>query len=363
MATPSSSEALDVPTPSPSDAALDDDEPSGPTEPSDDTGADPDTPTVLLAVDELAVWVEERSGREFTSPATVMFQDSATVTQEAVERAISVDLWNLWSTLGLVEPTDSRRVAATALLETGKGSCCPARVILGENEFETAFVTVHELAHALDWERVQQRPSLHAIPPLLAAVEGNAHRLAVLWATENGVDEASIERVTSVLPDTQDQRIPTAVRRILTYPYEEGLRFVETIHAERGEAGILDAFDRPPNGAEVLNPQRWLENAQWPVVAAPTELLDAAPSNGGQLGAFMLSLMIEPHVGQAQAHGLVDSWLGDSYVITNSVEQSCVAVRIVVREPEDAAALSAALRNAGGFVDTTGATINFTRCT
>lgn len=322
-----------------------------------------DEARTLPTVGELGAWLVEQTGRNFTSPATITFTGAGQPTQEAVENVISVDTWSLWATLGLVDRSDSRRVAALAWIEAGQGECCPARVVITSDPQRTAFVAVHELAHALDWELAQPVPSARLIPELLAIAEGNAQRLARRWALDYGMTPDQVDAAAAVFADTDDPRLPYAVRRILQYPYVEGLAFAEAVEAAHGEAGILDAFSRPPNGAEVLNPDRWFANHEWPEIDAPVELLDIDPTSGGHLGAFILSLMIEPVVGEASARALSDEWLADTYVIGHSTEQSCVAVRIVMRDEASATGVAKALRAAGGFTTSSASTVNFTRCT
>jgi len=278
-------------------------------------------------VSRLIRFIETTTGRSFPGqPPPIQFLQPSQLGASAVDELVPLRMWNLLQVSGLVSKGADRELAAQAWGETTRGQCCPVIVVDGHDRISNEIVIVHELTHFLDWPMVRHPSNREIVAPERAIVEGNAHRVAYAYA--DSLELADLAPPPAIFPPGDDPRMPSALQDIFEYPYDEGLDFTLALEARGGEQAILDAFERPPLGIEVLHPDLWFDQLDWITVATPRHLVLDPVSDEGQLGAFYLKLLLEPIVGSKDAHVLARGWRGDAYAMTTSPDRRCIGIVI-----------------------------------
>jgi len=336
-----------------------------------ESGPDPDSappasesldPEVLARLVEV---VEEAVGREFDRPPSVSITDGEELRAMVPDGSfVSDSLWEVLLGLGLVDTYDSQADADAARRDQLRGVCCPVTVIDTGDALFNEVVIVHELTHGLD-TRLGSGGSapVELLNPTMALIEGNAHRVAFDYADVLNQDGANIPPPPNLFPPEGDPRVPTAVQRILEFPYREGRTFAVALAEQGGEAAIVKAFEQPPASTEqIMNPDAYLQGDAPVIVSAPTLPDDATVSQQGTIGAFLLSLVAEPVVGAEEAVELALAWRGDAYHVYELDGQRCLAATIEFDSADDAEVAAEALAAGDVEVTTERDTVRATRC-
>jgi len=310
----------------------------------------------------LGRFVESTTGRRFAAGTPpVSFLQPSHLGTSSVEELLPAKLWNLLQVSGLVDDAADRELAAQAWNETARGQYCPVVVVDGHDRVSNEIIIVHEMTHALDWPMIRRPSDREIVAPERAIVEGNAHRLAYLYA--NTLVDADFVEAPGLFADINDPRMPETLRAIFEYPYDQGKQFVEAVAARGGEDAVVDAFTRPPVAVEVLDPDLWFEQVDFELVPTPTHLVLDPISEQGQLGAFHLQLMLELSLDPVKARQLATKWRGDAYAFTATRDRHCIAIAITTSTPTAArqvAAELAAIPEASATAS--GQKVEFSRC-
>ncbi len=324
--------------------------------------SEPLDPEVL---DRLVDVVETAVGREFNDPPTVSIADSDAL-QDTVPDGffVSEGLWDLLLALGLVDDDDSRADADAARRDQLRGFCCPVTVVDTGDPLFNEVVIVHELTHGLDADLGSSgSASVEVINPVVALVEGNAHRVAFEYAELLNQSGADIPPPPSLFPPEGDPRVPPAVQQILEFPYRQGREFAVALAEQGGETAIIEAFQQPPSSTEqIMNPAAYLNGDNPANVAAPNLPGGATLAQQGTIGAFLLSLVFEPVFGAKNAIDLAQAWDGDAYILYQSDNQRCLAATISFDNPRYAEQAAEALMTAGLQVTAEQRTLQATGC-
>lgn len=112
---------------------------------------------------------------------------------------------------------------------------------------------------------------------------------------------------------------PILLRESLTFPYREGLGFVQAMLKAGGKKrAYADVLKDPPhNSHDILHPQDYLEHKPSPVMHMPD--LSAALGKDyekydvGSIGEFDLSILFKQFSDERSVHELVSAWKGGMY--------------------------------------------------
>jgi len=312
---------------------------------------------------ELVAFIETQTGQKFESTPDIQVIEAARLRAE-VPIGVFVDegLWDLLLALGLVSRSDSRLAADAVRAEQVRGRCCPiAMRLTGDRDFDDV-VLVHELSHALDGPIVQGIiGAFEAVSPLQALVEGNAHRIAFVYADVLESRGADLPDPPAVFDPDGDVRLPAPVQQILEFPYDEGRVFAAALAERSGESGITKAFSRPPATSEqILNVDAYLNDERGHDVLAPEPPLGSTVRYSSTLGAFATMLLVESNLDADAALGLARTWAGDTYVLSDLDEQICISATIQFDSEADALQFA----EAASFDDMTqtGSQVTFANC-
>lgn len=314
----------------------------------------------------LTTYVERHTGRVFPSAQQIDIVEADGFRSGIPEGVfVNTDLWDLLLTLGLVSPTDDRLAADAVRRESVRGVCCPLILVDDGEPLFNEVVIVHELTHGIDPELIDTPGfgSEELIAPARALLEGNAHRIAFNYATQLNNLGADLPGPPSIFDPGGDARLPVAVQQILEFAYDEGHRFAVELAGTGGEAAIFDAFADPPSTSEqILDVEAYLAGEDGESVARPTSPAGAEVLQSGVIGAFVLSLLVEPELGTERAQALARTWAGDSYVLYEQREEICIDARIVFDQVADAELLVASLQPMSGTVVVDESMVSFANC-
>jgi hypothetical protein len=213
-------------------------------------------------------------------------------------------------------------------------------------------VYAHEYVHALQ----DQAYDLDALDPgdanddaslaFSSLVEGDATLTMQLYTLEfldsNELYEALAESM-NVESEVVDNAPPAIVAQ-MTFPYEAGLAFAQTLYQEGGFAAIDGAFADPPQSTEqILHPERYLAGERPEMVSLPplTDTLGAGWDyvDGNVLGEFGLQLYLDEYLDDPVAAAAAEGWGGDWYAVHTNLETGgLVMVLKVVWDQESEAA-------------------------
>ena len=118
---------------------------------------------------------------------------------------------------------------------------------------------------------------------------------------------------------------------IQTFTYGGGASLVQRMVREGGWARVADAFDDPPDSCEqVLHPEKYLDQRDWPVALEPA-LPEALASEGWSvryretLGEVMVRAIVESAVDEETAIRASIGWDGDRVVLFGREDERAVA--------------------------------------
>jgi hypothetical protein len=225
--------------------------------------------------------VEEVCGTKFVKPPTVRVSRAAEV-EEILRREVRPQL----AATGQLEQLDEFARAASRMLlakfepETRVIHVIPATAqtiaaalslpaLQGEDVLRV--ILAHEATHALDFERfplveaTHAQASSEALQALNAVIEGHAQFAARRVAQRLGIAAAFDDYTRAILAlppglDAATRLFLEAQNAVVGFAYLQGHRFVEAVHAARGDEGVREAFRRPPTRLrEVERPAEWLD--------------------------------------------------------------------------------------------------------
>ena len=335
--------------------------------------ADPGAQAAVIAViPELEAFVEHARGLKFLSPVKVSVVDAATF-RRIYDQGGTTDAG------GPGTQTGTLRVLGLIQGGGGSGGGSDADSVDGFYDSDTKElvvrgtrptpfvrqVLVHELTHALDDQHFGLDPPMPDDEASLAydaLVEGDAtsveYRYVDSLSPEEQQEAAAEEDAAyakSASGSGSDASDPLVA--LDDFPYDIGPDFIDALVADGGQARVDTAFGHPPTtSAEVLHPERYLSGrgrAPVPEVASDAKVVDE-----GVLGEFLLQLVLEETVPEAEAMRAATGWAGDHYVAWRSGRRTCVRATVVLDSDTDAAELASMLRR--WAADHRGATVEGT---
>ena len=239
----------------------------------------------------------------------------------------------LYRALGLLEPGEDlgvifERFLSTQVLgfyrSTDRSLYVVSDAAFGPLQELTA---AHEYTHALQdatFDLDHLRPSGHDQGDLalavLALVEGDATLAMTQWAVQDLTPEELAELFEQLQDPIAEQALadaPAIVRETQTFPYTNGLQFVQEAWLETGWSGVDRLWETPPSTAEqILHPEKYAAREEAIAVELP-ETLPAALGEGWRLaladthGELVTRIWLEQVWEAAPAADAAAGWGGD----------------------------------------------------
>ncbi len=297
---------------------------------------------------EAVAFVETTRGRAFKSfPVIEIIDESEFHERLSVDWATFDELepdidFEAWQVLGLVDPDirpgeDFLPGSTAGVLGVYLSYKEELWVRAGDLGLLAQSVLVHELAHAHDdqWFNLERLDfamvTSDRASSISAAIEGNAMRVEDMWRatlSEADQDAVSDQEFNSLTPEeiAELDAYPEALVAVQSWPYDEGLSFVEWVAEEGGEAAVDEMLKRPPLTTEqVFHADAWRDREEARFPSAPK--IEYEAKGEGVLGELVLSMLL----GQEAAEG----WGGDAFVLYEHNDQRCVALSIVADSEVD----------------------------
>lgn len=237
--------------------------------------------------------------------------------------------------LGLIPPDTNLDAALDAVYNASIGGFYDPKtkelfaVGDGGDDFDafTKWTIVHEMTHALTDQVFNYGPATIALDEAdrgeeyfaySALLEGDASLTQRLWSEKHLSSE---ERLAAILGGAGGDvgglaRVPRYVIESLFFPYEEGLAFVQGLHAGGGFAAVDAAYRSPPTSSEhILHPETYRAGQTWVPPAVPDVAAAASctPVRAGTLGQYDMRELLDLHLSAGDAGRAAEGWNGDSY--------------------------------------------------
>lgn len=207
------------------------------------------------------------------------------------------------------------------------------------------YTYAHEYTHALqqgafDIHGAVQRlgDDTEASTAFTALVEGDAVITSGIYARRH-LDLREISRQLSQMDAGSAAPFPRYLRESLQFPYDQGVQFVQYLHARGGYEAVNKAFLNPPSDtAHVLHPAKYLEGD----VAQKVELPDIAAALGEgwsllhteRFGEFDLMEYLRLRSSDVAAAQAAAGWDGDRFAFLQGPGGALLLVDLVRWENE-----------------------------
>jgi hypothetical protein len=204
----------------------------------------------------------------------------------------------------------------------------------------------HELTHALQDQIFNlNRPELvkaddESSLGFTSIVEGDAKRIEEQYRTSLSKAEQreGAREEAAAAGSTDYSKIPPVLFQFLVFPYARGTALDDALYRAGGQARLDAAFRTPPTTSEqVMHPEKFLAGEGPKQVAPPPP--DGAVLDKGNMGEFVLGMMLQSAVSSDEADRDATGWGGDYYVAWTRGDQTCVRVSFTMDTPQDLAEL------------------------
>ena len=317
----------------------------------------------------LMVDAEQVRGIPFIATPTVVILDEAEFSQR-VSDLVAEDLDQeelatdsaVFAMLGMLEPgTDLYQLLIDLYTEQVAGfydGDTEEMVVPAAPDGFTALqrITVlHELVHALTDQHFDFNDQFESLidegngddsSAFQALIEGDATRSQFVYMESMSPIEA-VQAATEALAYDSSvlDSVPGWIQSDLTFPYDQGLVFVDAIAATGGLAAVDDAYQSPPQTTEqILDPARYARNepprdlAPLTVEIEGWDLYDEAT-----FGDWGLRLILDGSVSPGEVTQAASGWGNDTYRVFTRGDDVAMVMSYIGDSERDAEELANAL--------------------
>jgi len=317
----------------------------------------------------LMVEAEQVRGIPFIATPTVVILDEAEFSQR-VSDLVAEDLdqeelatdSDFYAMLGMLEPgTDLYELLIDLYTEQVAGfydGDSEEMVVPAAPDGFTALqrITVlHELVHALTDQHFDFNDEIEVladegngddVAAYRALIEGDATRSQFVYMEGMSPIEA-VEAATEALAYDSSvfDSVPDWIQADLTFPYDQGLVFIEAITTTGGLAAVDDAYQNPPQTTEqVLEPARYERNEPPRDLAPLTVEIDGWEIyDEATLGDWGFRLLLDGSVSPGEATQAASGWGNDTYRVFTRDGDMAMVMSYVGDSERDAEELANAL--------------------
>ena len=296
------------------------------------------------------------------SPEDLEARVRADIAEEIDPEALSIDS-RLLKLMGLLEPDDDLEKMLIDLYGeqvAGFYDGDTQEMVIGGEASEltpyTKSVVVHELIHALtdqhflfndDYEAMWDEQRYEEASAFQALIEGDATYFQFVYMQELPLAEqlALATEALQLFEESSTDSVPDWILNDLSFPYESGQVFVESLVSSGGIAAVDQAYtDRPTSTEVIMHPSRYAAGEG--VLSVPPIEIEVPgyevheTSSYGEWGfRVLLDGSAAPGVSAQAANG----WGGDSYQVLYDDDDVVFALAYKGDTEEDAFELADAL--------------------
>jgi len=317
----------------------------------------------------LMVEAEQVRGIPFIATPTVVILDEAEFSQRVSEvvaedldrEELAVDS-DFFAMLGMLEPgTDLYQLLIDLYTEQVAGfydGDAEEMVVPAAPEGFTPLqkITVlHELIHALTDQHFEFNDEFDILiddgngddlSAFQALIEGDATRSQFVYMEGMSPAEA-VQAATEALSYDSSvlDSVPGWIQADLTFPYDQGLVFVDAVSSTGGLAAVDDAYQSPPQTTEqILDPARYARNEPPRDLAPLTVALDGWEIyDEATFGEWGLRLVIDGAVPPGEVTQAAAGWGNDTYRVFTRGDDIAMVMSYVGDSERDAEELANAL--------------------
>ncbi len=314
----------------------------------------------------LMVEAEQVRGLPFIATPTVVILDEAEFSQR-VSEVVAEDLdqeelatdSDFFAMLGMLEPgTDLYQLLIDLYTEQVAGfydGDTEEMVVPAAPEGFTPLqkITVlHELIHALTDQHFEFNDEFDVLvddgngddlSAFQALIEGDATRSQFVYMEGMSPAEA-IQAATEALSYDSSvlDTVPGWIRADLTFPYDQGLVFVDAVSSTGGLAAVDDAYQSPPQTTEqILDPARYARNEPPRDLAPLTVELDGWEIyDEATFGEWGLRLVLDGAVSPGEVTQAAAGWGNDVYRVFTRGDDVAMVMSYVGDSERDAEELA-----------------------
>ena len=315
------------------------------------------------------VEAEQVRGIPFIATPTVVILDetefsqrvSDLVSEELDEEELATDS-DFYAMLGMLDPgTDLYELLIDLYTEQVAGFYDGDReemVVPAAPDGFTALqrITVlHELVHALTDQHFDFNDEIEVlvdegngddVAAYQALIEGDATRSQFVYMEGMSPIEA-VQAATEALAIDSSvfNAVPDWIQSDLTFPYDQGLAFIEAITATGGLAAVDDAYQSPPLTTEqVLDPARYARNEPPRDLAPLTVEIDGWDLyDDATFGDWGIRLLLDGSVSPGEATQAASGWGNDIYRVFTRGSDVAMVMSYIGDSERDAEELANAL--------------------
>ncbi len=211
---------------------------------------------------------------------------------------------------------------------------------------------VHELVHALTDQHFEFNEPFTLLEDegngddasaLLAFIEGDAQRASFVYLESlSPADAVAAATEAFQIDSTVFDSAPVWIRSDLLFPYEQGLRFTQSIIADGGLAGVDAAYIEPPTTTEqVLNYDKYVVGeGPRDLPELPTALEGWEVHDEGTFGEWSLRLVLAESLPRGEATQAAAGWGNDRYAVYSRGEDVAFVIHYVGDAERDAEELA-----------------------
>lgn len=317
----------------------------------------------------LMVDAEQVRGIPFIATPTVVILDEAEFSQR-VSNLVAEDLDQeelatdsaVFAMLGMLEPgTDLYQLLIDLYTEQVAGfydGDTEEMVVPAAPDGFTALqrITVlHELVHALTDQHFDFNDQFESLidegngddsSAFQALIEGDATRSQFVYMESMSPIEA-VQAATEALAYDSSvlDSVPGWIQSDLTFPYDQGLVFVDAIVATGGLAAVDDAYQSPPQTTEqILDPARYARNEPPRDLAPLTVEIDGWDLyDEATFGDWGLRLILDGSVSPGEVTQAASGWGNDTYRVFTRGDDVAMVMSYIGDSERDAEELANAL--------------------
>jgi hypothetical protein len=318
---------------------------------------------------ELMIEAEQVRGLPFISTPTVVILDDAEFSQRVTD-LISEDLdqddlaidSEFFSMLGMLAPgTDLYSMLIDLYAEQVAGfydGDAKEMVVPASPDGFTplqSITVVHELVHALTDQHFDFNDEFDALnddgngddaSAFQALIEGDATRSQFVYLEGMNPAEALQAATEALSYDTSVlDSVPSWMRADLSFPYDQGLTFVEAVTAEGGLEAVDEAYQDPPTTTEQILDVAKYNFRELPVPMSPltVDLTGWDLYDEATFGQWGWRLILSDSVSPGEATQAAAGWGNDTYREFSRGDDIAMAAAYVGDSERDAEELANAL--------------------
>jgi hypothetical protein len=219
------------------------------------------------------------------------------------------------------------------------------------------FVLAHEIEHALQDQNLglalpkdvgddatlayralaEGDASLTQIAVKLRTIPGTDHWVSRISGALHATTPGEIERRAGVKAN-ELQSAPPLLRRVMTFPYIEGLSFVTDLYRAGGLRLVDRAFASPPRSTEqILHSEKYVAGELPVPVVPPVPPAGWKTVTSGTLGELQTGILLGQCVPEKEALAAASGWGGDAYSLVSDEQGHTGVLWSTTWDDEDAA--------------------------